>query len=58
MTAVKGDWLVDNGSVCNGTGGQVGVGLGEAQLVLAKCENWDLDSRMALINRTTGGFPI
>lgn len=56
VTAVKGDWLVDNGSCCNGTGGQVGVGLGEAQLVLAKCENWDMDSRMVVTNRQQAGI--
>jgi CO/xanthine dehydrogenase Mo-binding subunit len=56
VTAVKGNWLVDNGSVCNATGGQVGVGLGEAQLVLAKCENWDLDSKMVVTNRQQAGI--
>jgi len=56
VTAVKGDWLVDVGSICNGTGGQVGVGLGEAQLVLAKCQNWDLDSKMVVTNRQQAGI--
>ena len=56
VTAVQGNWLVDNGSVCNATGGQVGVGLGEAQLVLAKCENWDMDSKMVVTNRQQAGI--
>jgi CO/xanthine dehydrogenase Mo-binding subunit len=56
VTAVKGDWLVDVGCVCNSTQGQVGVGLGEAQLVLAKCENWFLDSHIAVTNRQQAGI--
>jgi CO/xanthine dehydrogenase Mo-binding subunit len=56
VTAVKGTWFVDNGSVCNATGGQVGVGLGEAQLVLAKCENWFMDSQMVVTNRQQAGI--
>jgi CO/xanthine dehydrogenase Mo-binding subunit len=56
VTAVKGDWLVDNGSVCNATGGQVGVGLGEAQLVLGKCQNWFMDSKMVVTNRQQAGI--
>ncbi|HME20835.1 MAG TPA: xanthine dehydrogenase family protein molybdopterin-binding subunit [Acetobacteraceae bacterium] len=56
VTAVKGDWLVDTGCVCNSTQGQIGVGLGEAQLVLAKCENWFLDSHIAVTNRQQAGI--
>jgi CO/xanthine dehydrogenase Mo-binding subunit len=56
VTAFKGDWLVNVGCVCNSTQGQVGVGLGEAQLVLAKCQNWFLDSHIAVTNREQAGI--
>jgi hypothetical protein len=42
---------VDTGAFCNATQGQVGVGIGEAQLVMAKCPNWDLDTNIVVTNK-------
>ncbi|MDL2217963.1 xanthine dehydrogenase family protein molybdopterin-binding subunit, partial [Christensenellaceae bacterium OttesenSCG-928-M15] len=56
VRAVKGKWVVDAGSFSNATQGQVGVGLGEAQLIMAKCENWDMDSELVATNRTPAGI--
>jgi CO/xanthine dehydrogenase Mo-binding subunit len=54
--AVKGLWSVDTGCFCNGTQGQVAVGLGEAQLCMAKCPNWDLDTRLVATNKLPAGI--
>ncbi len=56
VTAVEGDWLVDTGAIADSVQGQVGVGLGEAQLVLAKCQNWFMDSHIAVTNRQAAGI--
>jgi CO/xanthine dehydrogenase Mo-binding subunit len=56
VTAVQGDWLVDTGAIADSVQGQVGVGLGEAQLVLAKCKNWYMDSHIAVTNRQAAGI--
>lgn len=56
VTAVEGDWLVDTGAIADSVQGQVGVGLGEAQLVLAKCKNWFMDSHIAVTNRQAAGI--
>lgn len=56
VTAVEGDWLVDTGAIADSVQGQVGVGLGEAQLVLAKCKNWAMDSHIAVTNRQAAGI--
>lgn len=56
VTAVEGDWLVDTGAIADSVQGQVGVGLGEAQLVLAKCKNWYMDSHIAVTNRQAAGI--
>lgn len=55
VRAVKGMWYVDCGCYCNGAGGQVSVGLGETQLLLAKCKNWDIDSRQVVTNKQPAG---
>lgn len=56
VRAVKGKWVVDAGSFSNCTQGQVGVGLGEAQIIMAKCLNWDMDSQLIATNRTPAGI--
>lgn len=56
VTVVEGDWLVDTGAIADSVQGQVGVGLGEAQLVLAKCKNWFMDSHIAVTNRQAAGI--
>lgn len=56
VTTVEGDWLVDTGAVADSVQGQVGVGLGEAQLVLNKCKNWYMDSHIAVTNRQAAGI--
>jgi len=53
--AVKGLWSVDGGHFGNGTQAQIAVGLGEAQLCMAKCENWDLDTRLMVTNKLLAG---
>lgn len=56
VRAVKGEWAVDTGSLCNATQGQVGVGLGEAQLVMSQCKNWDLDTNVVVTNKCPAGI--
>ncbi len=56
VTTVEGKWLVDTGALGDSVQGQVGVGLGEAQLVLAKCKNWNMDSEIAVTNRQQAGI--
>jgi len=56
VRAVKAEWFVDTGSHCNATQGQVGVGIGEAQLVMAKCQNWDLDTKIVVTNKCPAGI--
>ena len=56
VCAVEGDWLVNTGAVADSVQGQVGVGLGEAQLVCAKCKNWFMDSHIAVTNRQQAGI--
>lgn len=56
VRVVKGLWSVDVGCFSNGTQGQVAVGLGEAQLCMCKCPNWDLDSRLVVTNKLPAGI--
>ena len=56
VKAVEGDWLVDTGAIADSIQGQVGVGLGEAQLVCAKCPNWYMDSHIAVTNKQAAGI--
>lgn len=56
VRAVKGKWVVESGAFSNCTQGQVGVGLGEAQLIMGKCQNWDMDSQLIATNRTPAGI--
>lgn len=55
IKAVKGLWAVDAGSHSNATQGQIGVGLGEAQIIMGKCKNWDFDSRLVVTNKNPAG---
>lgn len=56
VRAVKAVWTIDTGAYCNATQGQVGVGIGEAQLVMAKCQNWDLDTCIVVTNKQPAGI--
>lgn len=56
VNAIEGKWLVDTGAIADSVQGQVGVGLGEAQLVCAKCPNWNMDSEIAVTNRQAAGI--
>jgi CO/xanthine dehydrogenase Mo-binding subunit len=55
VRAVKGLWSVDTGCFCNATQGQVSVGLGACQLVMSKCPNWDMDTRIVVTNKLPAG---
>ncbi|UWG95847.1 xanthine dehydrogenase family protein molybdopterin-binding subunit [Dehalobacter sp. DCM] len=55
VRSVKALWSVDAGHFCNAIQGQVSVGLGEAQLIMCKCPNWDLDTRIITTNKLTAG---
>lgn len=50
VKVVKAEWTVDTGCLSNATQGQIGVGIGEAQLVMCKCPNWDLDTNLVVTN--------
>ncbi|MCL2162939.1 MAG: xanthine dehydrogenase family protein molybdopterin-binding subunit [Oscillospiraceae bacterium] len=56
VRAVKAKWTVDAGAHSNHTQGQVGVGIGEAQLVMAKCKHWDLDTELVVTNKCPAGI--
>jgi CO/xanthine dehydrogenase Mo-binding subunit len=56
IRAVQGDWTVDTGAFCNSTQGQVSVGLGEMQIVMAKCLNWDLNTNIVVTNKQPAGI--
>jgi CO/xanthine dehydrogenase Mo-binding subunit len=55
VRAVKGLWSVGGGHFGNSVQGQISVGLGEAQLGMAKCPNWDLDTRLIVTNTILAG---
>ena len=54
--AVKAEWTVDTGCLSFSTQGQIGVGIGEAQLVMCKCPNWDLDTNLVATNKQPAGI--
>lgn len=56
VRAVKAEWTVDAGCFSNATQGQIGVGIGETQLVMAKCPNWDLDTALVATNKQPAGI--
>lgn len=52
INLVDGDLIVDTGFHSDLTQGISSVGLGEVQLVMAKCKNWKLHSHTIATNRT------
>ena len=56
VCAVQGAWLVDSGAYSDSIQGQVGVGLGEMQMVTAKCKYWDFDTNIAITNKVPAGI--
>ncbi|EFK05265.1 aldehyde oxidAse and xanthine dehydrogenase, a/b hammerhead domain protein [delta proteobacterium NaphS2] len=56
VSAVQGEWLVDTGVSSDLGQGQIAVGLGEAQVMMAKCKNWDLEGRLIATNRSASGI--
>jgi CO/xanthine dehydrogenase Mo-binding subunit len=54
--AVEGLWMVDTGAISDGVQGQIGVGLGEAQMLMCKCPNWNLDSMDIVTNKCPAGI--
>jgi hypothetical protein len=56
VKAVDADWFVDTGAFCNATQGQIGVWIGETQLVMAKCPNWRLDTNCVVTNKQPAGI--
>lgn len=56
VKAVKAEWTVNTGCLSNATQGQIGVGIGEAQLVMCKCPNWDLDTNLVVTNKQPAGI--
>lgn len=56
VKAVKAEWTVDAGCLSNATQGQIGVGIGETQIVMAKCPNWDLDTALVATNKQPAGI--
>lgn len=55
VNAVKGQWLVDSGAWSDVHHVQLGVGLGEMQLALCKCKNWDMTSHVVVTNHDPTG---
>jgi len=56
VRSVKAEWTVDTGCLSNATQGQIGVGIGESQLIMAKCLNWDLDTNLVVTNKQPAGI--
>lgn len=54
--AIQGLWLLDTGIASDAAQGQVGVGLGEMQLALAKCPNWDFDAQVVSTTHCMNGI--
>ena len=55
VTAMQGHWLIDTGMANDVGQCQLGVGLGEMQLAVAKCKNWDFDSKIIVTNKMPAG---
>ena len=54
VTALSGEWMVDNGAFSDMSQSQIAVGCGEAQLVI-NCENWNLSTKLVCTNRCPSG---
>lgn len=50
INAIQGVWYIDSGMSSTYAQAQIAVGLGEAQVFLGKCKNWDLDSKLIATN--------
>ena len=55
MTSVKGHWYVTPGYTDDAGYCITAVGLGEMQVALAKCQNWDIDTCMYATNTISCG---
>lgn len=55
VRAFDGLMTVDTGIYSDNTQGQVSVALGEAQLIMGKCRNWNLETDLAVTNRVASG---
>ncbi len=55
VTAVKGNWYADSGTIDDAGYCITAVGLGEMQLALSHCKAWDVDTIMAITNRSYSG---
>jgi len=55
VNAVSGEWIVDTGFTSTIAQGQMAVGLGEANVMMAKCKNWDLKGKVVVTNHPPGG---
>ena len=54
VTAVSGEWFVDTGAFSDMAQAQIGVGCGEAQLMI-RCPNWDLKTKLVCTNHSAAG---
>ena len=54
VTAMAGEWIVENGAFSDMPQSQIAVGCGEAQLVI-NCKNWDLKTKLVVTNRCPSG---
>lgn len=53
--AMQGNWLIDTGMTNDVGQCQLGVGLGEMQLAVAKCPNWDFNAKIITTNKVSAG---
>lgn len=56
IKALQGDWLVGTGAGSELTQGQVAEGLGELNIALNKCPNWDLTAKVVCSNKIPVGI--
>ena len=56
IRAFKGDWKVVAGAFNDNLQGNIGVGLGETQLIMGKCHDWDLNSDIVVTNKQPAGI--
>ncbi|MBC3798243.1 xanthine dehydrogenase family protein molybdopterin-binding subunit [Acetobacterium tundrae] len=55
VTAVKGKWYLDAGALNDLGHVQIAVGMGEMQVALGKCKNWDMDAKVVVTNHVQTG---
>ncbi|MDD7446561.1 MAG: xanthine dehydrogenase family protein molybdopterin-binding subunit [Clostridiales bacterium] len=56
IRAFKGDWKIDAGAFNDNLQGNIGVGLGETQLIMGKCHDWDLNTDIVVTNKQPAGI--